>query len=169
MSPTVLFGSMNCDLPGSMTRMKLCVGAPPPRATNCAVAVVVAAPRFWMMIGVTKPKKRRVMFGRKTLFAPAEKPSYDIASARSVTPWCSLTTLTTVDPYDFTTTENCELSAIVESLVGIYAYDVPGDWVTLMRLAHDPAANFYHPAWTAVVPGPLFGELNAAGHPAVRS
>ena len=50
-------------------------GAPPPRATKAAVAVVVVAPRFWMMIGVTKPKNRRVTFGRKTLFAPPEKPS----------------------------------------------------------------------------------------------
>ena len=78
-----------------------------------------------MMIGVTKPKKRRVMFGRKTLFAPPEKPSYDIASARSLTPWCSLTTLTTVEPYDFTTTDHCELSGIAESLFGMYAYEVP--------------------------------------------
>ena len=34
MRPTVLLGSMNCDLPGSTTRMTLCEGAPPPRATN---------------------------------------------------------------------------------------------------------------------------------------
>ena len=98
MSPTVLFGSMNCDRPGSITRMMFWFGAPPPRATNDAVAVVVVAPRFWMMIGVTKPKNRRVTFGRKTLFAPPEKPSYDMASARPDTPWCSFTTLTTVDP-----------------------------------------------------------------------
>ena len=72
--------------------------APPPRCTNCAVAVVVAAPRFWMTIGVTKPKKRRVTLGRKTLFALPVKPSYDMASARTSVPWCSLTTLTTGEP-----------------------------------------------------------------------
>src|SRR5207253_3476483 len=99
-SPTVLVGSMNCDRPGSITRMMFWFGARAPSATNDAVAVVVVGPRFWMMIGVTKPKKRRVTFGRKMLFAPPEKPSYDMASARSDTPWCSFTTLTTVEPYE---------------------------------------------------------------------
>ena len=47
-----------------MVRIAVIVGAVPSKLTNRAVAVVCAAPRFWMMNGVSKPKNRRVMFGR---------------------------------------------------------------------------------------------------------
>src|SRR6266545_926052 len=66
---------------------------------NVACTEAMPSPRFWMMNGVTKrPKKRRVMFGRYTVFAPDVKPSYESASARSPLPWCSFTTPTTVEP-----------------------------------------------------------------------
>ena len=58
-----------------MVRNAVTIGAVPSKLTNRACAVVVIVPRFWMMKGVSKPKKRRVMFGRKTLVDPTENPS----------------------------------------------------------------------------------------------
>src|SRR2546428_13628542 len=103
-----------------------------------------------MMNGVTKPaeparhpaQKRRVMFGRKTLVAPPEKPLYESASARSPTPWCSFTTLTAVEPYERTTTENCGLPGSDAALFGTDAYEVPGGRATRIRFAQQPPVNW---------------------------
>src|SRR2546430_13799808 len=88
-----------------------------------------------------------------------------MASARSLTPWCSLTTLTTGAPYERTTTENCELSAIVESLFGTYAYEVPAALVTLIRLAHEPSANLYQLTSSVVLTVPLVCTMNGVCQP----
>src|SRR6266550_3778800 len=88
-----------------------------------------------------------------------------MASARVPVPWCSLTTLTTDDPYERTTTDHWELSGIVESLFGIYAYDVPGPWFTLMRLAHEPSANLYQLTSRVVLSVPLFWTINGVCQP----
>ena len=66
---------MNCERPGSITRSDVTDGAVPSKLTKTAVAAVCWIPRFWMMNGVSKPKNRRVMFGRNTLVEPAEEPS----------------------------------------------------------------------------------------------
>src|SRR2546428_6868584 len=117
-----------------------------------------------MMNGVTKPaeparhpaQKRRVMFGRKTLVAPPEKPLYESASARSPTPWCSFTTLTAVEPYERTTTENCVLSGSDASLFGTYAYEVPGARSTLIRFAQEPSVTLYQLTSSDAIPDPVF-------------
>src|SRR2546421_11293873 len=88
-----------------------------------------------------------------------------MASARSETPWCSFTTLTTGAPYERTTTENCVLSGIVESLFGMYAYEVPGAFAMLSRLAHEPSANLYQLTSSVVLTAPLFCTMNGVCHP----
>src|SRR5207249_11874591 len=70
------FGSMNCERPGSICRVMLAVLVPS-NEMNDAVAVVPAVPTFWMMIGVTKPEKRRTMFGSETFAAPELAPTYE--------------------------------------------------------------------------------------------
>src|SRR5438309_2057790 len=97
---------MNCERPGSIVRSDVIVGTEPSKLTKRAIADVEAVPRFWMMNGVSKPKNRRVMFGRNTLVAPDAAPSYDIASDRTPEPPCSFTTDTTVEPKLRTTTAN---------------------------------------------------------------
>src|SRR5260221_3188657 len=124
---------MNCDRPGSMTRNAMTLGAVPSKLTKRAVAVVVCWPRFWMMNGVSKPKNRRVMFGRKTLGDPTAEPSYDIASERLPEPPCSFTTETTVDPKLWITTPNWLSNGRSRSLFGTSAYDVPGCRVVIFR------------------------------------
>src|SRR5688500_10826834 len=81
------FGSIDFDRPGSMTRL-IVTGAPvPSKVRNVDCTLAVAVPRFWMMNGVTKRlKRRRVMFGRYTVVAPAVKPLYESASARAPVP-----------------------------------------------------------------------------------
>ncbi|PYN10498.1 MAG: hypothetical protein DME05_27265 [Candidatus Rokuibacteriota bacterium] len=93
------FGSIGFERPESMVR-PIVTGTPvPSKVRNVACTDATPSPRFWMMNGVTnRPKRRRVMFGRYTVFAPALKPSYDRASARVPLPWCSFTTPTTVEP-----------------------------------------------------------------------
>ena len=170
--PSVLFGSTNCERPGSITRMMLSEPEPP-RSWNWAVAVVEPLPRFWMMNGVTKPadparqprQKRRVTFGRKTLVAPPEKPSYESASARAPTPWCSFTTLTTVEPYERTTTENCVLSASDASLFGTYAYEVAGARSIVIRFAQEPSANLYQLTSSEAIAAPVFCTMNGVWKP----
>src|SRR6266550_5859603 len=89
-----------------------------------------------------------------------------MASARSPLLWCSFTTLTTVDPYERTTTANCALSGIVESLLGTYAYEVPGARVTLIRLAHEPSVNLYQLTSRVEVAVPVFCTMKGVCHPA---
>src|SRR5436189_6024598 len=88
-----------------------------------------------------------------------------MASARSPLLWCSFTTLTTVDPYERTTTANCALSGIVESLLGTYAYEVPGARVRLIRLAHEPSVNLYQLTARAEVAVPVFCTTKGGCHP----
>src|SRR2546427_12524385 len=126
-----------------------------------------------MMNGVTKPaeparqptQKRRVTFGRKTLVAPPEKPSYERASARAPTPWCSFTTLTALEPYERTTTENCVLSGSDASLFGTYAYEVPGARSIEIRFAHEPSANLYKLTSREAIPAPAFWTMNGVWKP----
>ena len=73
-SPGSIFGSTNCDCPDAIARMTVSAG-PPPKGLKVAVATVVVGPRFWMMNGVWKPKKRRTMFGRNTVVAPVLAPT----------------------------------------------------------------------------------------------
>src|SRR2546428_3933281 len=173
-SPSVLFGSTNFDLPGSMMSGAMLNGAAVlPRSANCTFTVVVAVPRFCMMKGVTKPvppprhpaQKRRVMFGRKTLLAPAEKPSYESASARLPTPWCSFTTLTIAAPYERTTTANWLSPGRFGSLFGTYAYEVPGPRSTLRRFAHEPSLNLYQLTSRVVFAAPTFCVMNGVWKP----
>src|SRR5882762_7556035 len=140
------FGSIGFARPASIVR-PIVTGEPEPsNVRNVACTEATPVPMFWMMNGVTKrPKRRRVMFGRYTVFAPAVKPLYESASARLPVPWCSLTTPTTVEPKLFTTTANWPSTGSVGFLLvsrGSFAYDVPGSrFATMERATHVPSLN----------------------------
>src|SRR5258706_12200672 len=114
--------------------------APPLKGMNVAVAVVESVPRFCMMNGVWKPKKRRTMFGRDTDVDPLEKPSYESASARAPKLLCSFTTDTIDEPNERTTTENWLSPGRSVSLLGTSANEMPGAMpVTVLRVTHAPS------------------------------
>src|SRR6266540_257217 len=128
------FGSMNCERPGSMSRTIRAVRVPS-NEMNDASAVVDDVPTFWMMIGVTKPKKRRTMFGSETFVAPELAPTYEPDSARPPEPWCSFTTATMSLMKLFTTTAYCESPDRSASLFGTSANDWPGFSAQMSRRA----------------------------------
>src|SRR5258705_9945044 len=88
---------MNWLCPGAMVRW-IVTFAPPLKGMNVAVAGVESVPRFCMMNGVWKPKKRRTMVGKETDVDPLEKPSYESASARAPKLFGPFTTPTIVEP-----------------------------------------------------------------------
>src|SRR4029453_14198625 len=100
-----------------------------------ASAVVGAPPTFWMMIGVTKPKNLRTMFGSDTFVEPELAPTYEPDSARAPEPWCSFTTGALSVMKLFTPTAYCESLERSVSLLGTSANDWPGFSAQMSRRA----------------------------------
>src|SRR6185503_3768450 len=124
---------MNRDRPGAIVLVNVAVDAPS-KLTKRAVTVASTVPKFC----ITKVVIQRTLQvasvcgiavhgagsgfatkGRYTVVAPVVSPLYESASARAPTPpWCSLTTETTSEPNDFTTTENWASGGRSASLFG---------------------------------------------------